>query len=74
MILPTHLAGMVITVDDVIPPLGPYCGWGLRRWAKSRGVDLKPFFESGFPAAQLLALNDHQANEVVGRKIRRLTE
>lgn len=74
MTLPPQLAGLLITVDDVIPPFGPYCAWGLRQWARLRNIDARPFFKAGVPAEQLLALNDHLADEVVARKIRRLSE
>lgn len=74
MILPAELRGMRIVIDDIIPPLGPYCAWGARTWAKSRGLNPRDLFESGIPAEVVLAFDDHLANEVVARKIKRMTQ
>lgn len=74
MNLPPEFAGLVIVIDDIIPPAGPYCSWGARKWARLHGLDPRGFFEGGIPAEAILALNDHMGDEVVARKIRRLSE
>lgn len=56
----------LITMDDVAPL---YCPWGIRRWFRENGVDLRAFIENGLPASQVLKIGDELAVRVVERKI-----
>lgn len=52
---------LIITINDLIPPRGHYCSWGVRRWFNDAGLDFKAFIEFGIDAEVLIQTNDHLA-------------
>lgn len=70
MTLAEQCVGMVLTIDDAIPPAGPFCAWGVRYWFTLQGLNFREFMKSGIPAERLLATGDHLAESVVIRKLR----
>jgi hypothetical protein len=57
---------VIVRIEDVAPH---YCAWGIRRWFKANGLDLREFMEKGLPASVVMATGDQLAIDIVDRKI-----
>lgn len=61
-----EIEGVILTVDDLIPP---HCPWGLRHWWRMHDLDFADFLKNGISAADMLATGDEQARRAVERKL-----
>lgn len=64
-----RLAGVVITIDDVIQ--AGHCASGARRWCHDNGLSLQALMTCGIPASEALRLQDALALQIVERKLQR---
>ncbi|MGI9502181.1 MAG: hypothetical protein ACR2RE_03890 [Geminicoccaceae bacterium] len=65
----TKATDFILTVDDCRK--AGHCAIGIRRWFETHGYDFRDVLKNGRSAAELLAIDDAQMNNVITKTLER---